>query len=1058
MSQLALVSNAFLEDGAAKFRSKPVPWEGYQRAGLITSDELTLIKRVDRQPRGKIESILVTDGPQYALLYLTLLKKIERVDTMQNILVSIGDVLADSSKIDPELPYTPFLKYESLIVTTLMRRVSSLSFTDTYLCDFSAEPGVLKPFQYSPLLHTISGLMKGSSPSGIDVAVKSLEALLPRAEIRKTVWTMPETIKGDKPDPQMTYQLYRQYDIIPLLTEAAQSAVKEKNLVSKAPESNLPAMLVVKLLPFVKNLSTRKWTDDDIVEDIQYLRDELAENFRSLTTYDEYTSELASGHLSWSPVHTSDEFWRENAVRLNEKDYQQLKWAPNAIKIFTTDQIIRVLVELLKTSNDPVILAVATHDIGQYVKFYDRGKKLTRVMELMSHENTDVRYQALITVQRLDLSTMPVQTRAKGKQADPKPQPQPQPEVKITYQVPDVQSLKSYGENDQEALKAVATEQLEALMNASGILRDDPKPAAKPTKGKGKQSAPPEEEEKEWLGGWDFFFVGKKNIKRTISKRIKPQLDYIERMKKAWRPDPPNKMEMPEDWFQEEVTIVLSNNRPWDMDKYDREKVNRTRMAFYTEPIGEHLHRVSTKDLIRRHLSTRLSQSILPDFCLTFRPTRPDGIPEGGRIEIYPCLERFLDIVNLPMGEHNLELCALNAFTNIPLCWLLMYVTSRFTRSTTHLNYSNPKQRFLEPLAYEQPGLRIEFALVHNTVRPFVKEEVEAAREMPISYTHPAVLLAMKGPTQWPDFLRKWDQSPHFEDPQWKAMTYEEQLQYCIEDLACAVLPSLDTLVTTWFLRVEQKVTPQRTQKSYPIWPPPGEDSDVSKFAPDSDDEEPSPKHLEWKKLPAWAWIPGILYDWNKCYLVAHIPVLPDDLTSETPVEYVSYVFDELEMSHPTSGDEDDRPCLLERVRLGLAWMALAKHAFKVSSLWENVIQPLEIMRYEEIAGLRENKYGFVEKPPSGIRQPIRFVNFEEDGYYNPYIVRDASELSIMAYQKASMDDVFRLDPEDEKKRDKKLEQAVADLKRQVTPYIEKWLANLEDPAFEFWIRSSSSR
>ncbi|PVG03092.1 ATPase, V1 complex, subunit H [Serendipita vermifera] len=430
MSQLALVSNAFLEDGAAKFRSKPVPWEGYQRAGLITSDELTLIKRVDRQPRAKIESILVTDGPQYALLYLTLLKKIERVDTMQNILVAIGDVLSDhderiplfldASKIDPELPYTPFLK--TLESTDDWVQLKACQIVTTLM---SAEPGVLKPFQYSPLLHTISGLMKGSSPSGIDVAVKSLEALLPRPEIRKTVWTMPETIKGlisilrDKPDPQMTYQasfclwllsferdvardINKQYDIIPLLTEAAQSAVKEKvirvilatfrNLVSKAPESNLPAMLVVKLLPFVKNLSTRKWTDDDIVEDIQYLRDELAENFRSLTTYDEYTSELASGLLSWSPVHTSDEFWKENAVRLNEKDYQQLK----------------VLVELLKTSNDPVILAVATHDVGQYVKFYDRGKKLlsdlsakTRIMELMSHENTDVRYQALITVQRL---------------------------------------------------------------------------------------------------------------------------------------------------------------------------------------------------------------------------------------------------------------------------------------------------------------------------------------------------------------------------------------------------------------------------------------------------------------------------------------------------------------------------------------------------------------------------------------------------------------------------------------------------------------------------------
>ena len=56
-----------------------------------------------------------------------------------------------------------------------------------------------------------------------------------------------------------------------------------QNLVAKAPSANLPAMLVAQLLPFVKNLSTRKWTDEDIVEDVQYLRDELTARFDSLT-------------------------------------------------------------------------------------------------------------------------------------------------------------------------------------------------------------------------------------------------------------------------------------------------------------------------------------------------------------------------------------------------------------------------------------------------------------------------------------------------------------------------------------------------------------------------------------------------------------------------------------------------------------------------------------------------------------------------------------------------------------------------------------------------------
>jgi len=222
-----------------------------------------------------------------------------------------------------------------------------------------------------------------------------------------------------KPGPQMSYQvsfciwllsfeqnvaeeINKKYDIIPLLIEVAQEAAKEKvirvivatfrNLVVKAPRENLPAMLVAQLLPFAKNLCTRKWSDDDIIEDVQFLRDELNTNFQSLTTYDEYSSELTSGHLSWTPVHESDDFWKENATKLNDKDYEQLK----------------ILVKLLKEATDPLVLAVATHDIGQYVKHCERGKKFvtdmgakTRVMELMTHGDSDVRYRALLSVQQL---------------------------------------------------------------------------------------------------------------------------------------------------------------------------------------------------------------------------------------------------------------------------------------------------------------------------------------------------------------------------------------------------------------------------------------------------------------------------------------------------------------------------------------------------------------------------------------------------------------------------------------------------------------------------------
>lgn len=71
--------------------------QGYQRAGLVTFDELALIKRVDRQPRVKTDALFLSDGHSYALLYLRLLKKLQRVDTMQCILVLIGDALTGAS-------------------------------------------------------------------------------------------------------------------------------------------------------------------------------------------------------------------------------------------------------------------------------------------------------------------------------------------------------------------------------------------------------------------------------------------------------------------------------------------------------------------------------------------------------------------------------------------------------------------------------------------------------------------------------------------------------------------------------------------------------------------------------------------------------------------------------------------------------------------------------------------------------------------------------------------------------------------------------------------------
>ena len=119
----------------------------------------------------------------------------------------------------------------------------------------------------------------------------------------------------------------------------------------------LSADQVLKQLEILQQ-SGQKFDDPDIKEDIDFLTETLQASVQDLSSFDEYATEVKSGRLEWSPVHSSEKFWRENAMRLNEKNYELLK----------------ILVRLLETSKDALVLSVASHDLGEYVRHYARGK------------------------------------------------------------------------------------------------------------------------------------------------------------------------------------------------------------------------------------------------------------------------------------------------------------------------------------------------------------------------------------------------------------------------------------------------------------------------------------------------------------------------------------------------------------------------------------------------------------------------------------------------------------------------------------------------------------
>ncbi|GAA5852102.1 hypothetical protein JCM8547_000157 [Rhodosporidiobolus lusitaniae] len=429
------VSSPYLADRSLKIRSKAIPWDGYQRAGLLGADDVQLIQRVAGS-KDKAEPILDAEGETYAALYIRLLNKLSRNDTLQFILVLLGDFIGDRDDriplfiSNPESPYPSLLKL--LDSQDDFVRLKSSVVASVLL---SNDPQPADEVVSKLLFHLGNLIRSPNEPDAQDVAVQCLESVLRVAKARSIAWSTEsqeggagkvlKVVEGlvqllrTNPSPQMQYQLgfciwllsfdqdiaeqiNAHYNLIPLLLTVAQSALKEKilrvvvatfrNLIVKAPKQNLAPMLIAKVLPFVQTLQGRKFADEEVKEDVDFLVEELKKSFEGLTTYDEYKSELASGHLTWSPPHKNDDFWRDNAAKLAERDREQLK----------------VLVQLLISSTEAVTLAVAANDVAQFVKFYETGKKAiddlgakARVMELMTHADPDVKYQSLVATQRL---------------------------------------------------------------------------------------------------------------------------------------------------------------------------------------------------------------------------------------------------------------------------------------------------------------------------------------------------------------------------------------------------------------------------------------------------------------------------------------------------------------------------------------------------------------------------------------------------------------------------------------------------------------------------------
>jgi len=150
-------------------------------------------------------------------------------------------------------------------------------------------------------------------------------------------------------------------------------------------------------LEIVQQLEFEKWRDAELYDDIRDMTQLISTEVNELSNFDRYERELHTGKLKWGFIHSS-KFWAENVMKFEKDDYSAIK----------------ELADVLKGKADATTLAVACHDVGQFVALHPLGKKVvgrllvqSTVMKLMSSEDPqyrEVRREALLCCQKLMLN------------------------------------------------------------------------------------------------------------------------------------------------------------------------------------------------------------------------------------------------------------------------------------------------------------------------------------------------------------------------------------------------------------------------------------------------------------------------------------------------------------------------------------------------------------------------------------------------------------------------------------------------------------------------------
>ncbi|KAJ2395075.1 H(+)-transporting V1 sector ATPase subunit H, partial [Coemansia sp. RSA 2603] len=309
----AMVSNQFFDEFTDKVRVKPIPWEGFSRAGLVSSDELRQLKEFQQRQQQQNG----TDGSlsEYVGLLVGLCERLSSLDALQYLLVMLDDLVDSDTQACEHLARD--INTGSFVHAMLRCTERKDDYLGLKACKILA--GVVvqcnaAEFAFSRLYAVLERYLCSELTSVVDVGVQVMQSVLRVGRARSVLYeecagclgrlveVLRRTVVGGRAPrgvvavPQTQYEvvfclwlltfekpiaesLNRTYDVIPLMVEIARAAVKEKviriivatwcNMLNLAGDANVPNMLVAQVPACLQTLATgRTLKDQDLRDDI----------------------------------------------------------------------------------------------------------------------------------------------------------------------------------------------------------------------------------------------------------------------------------------------------------------------------------------------------------------------------------------------------------------------------------------------------------------------------------------------------------------------------------------------------------------------------------------------------------------------------------------------------------------------------------------------------------------------------------------------------------------------------------------------------------------------